>query len=200
MERPIITVGCRTSHGGTVISGTLFSDIDGKAIARLGDSVSCPKCLGNIIICTGDMTMIVDGAPVARDGDRVSCGAILIADQVHAFVDNRPQSQSAVSSSSAQDTDNNLMTSASNSVGAAKDHPFDLQFQIKGETSGNPMANMPYRITLENGKEFTGITDADGLTQRVTDAESVIAKIEVPYDGNSTVQTDSNFGHDACHC
>ncbi len=107
MERPIIIVGCRTSHGGTVISGTLFSDIDGKAIARLGDSVSCPKCRGNIIICTGDMTTIVDGDPVARDRDRVSCGAMLISDQVHAFVDSRPQSQAAVSSSLAGDENNN---------------------------------------------------------------------------------------------
>ena len=38
----IITVGDKTDHGGTVISGSPDHDIMGKAIARLGDKVLCP--------------------------------------------------------------------------------------------------------------------------------------------------------------
>lgn len=89
MSKPIITIGCKTSHGGTVAKGTGFSDIDGKAIARIGDSVPCPHCEGNHVIITGDHTMIVDGSPVARAGDKTSCGATLIASQIATYVDTQ---------------------------------------------------------------------------------------------------------------
>lgn len=42
MSLKIITVGDKTDHGGTVISGSPKHDIRGKAIARLGDKVDCP--------------------------------------------------------------------------------------------------------------------------------------------------------------
>lgn len=43
MALKIITVGDKTDHGGTVISGSPDHDIGGRAIARLGDPVSCPQ-------------------------------------------------------------------------------------------------------------------------------------------------------------
>lgn len=43
MSLKIITVGDKTDHGGTVISGSPNHDIRGRAIARLGDSVACPQ-------------------------------------------------------------------------------------------------------------------------------------------------------------
>jgi uncharacterized Zn-binding protein involved in type VI secretion len=42
MPLKIITVGDKTDHGGTVISGSPNHDIRGRAIARLGDQVNCP--------------------------------------------------------------------------------------------------------------------------------------------------------------
>jgi uncharacterized Zn-binding protein involved in type VI secretion len=42
MSLKIITVGDKTDHGGTVISGSPNHDIRGRAIARLGDKVNCP--------------------------------------------------------------------------------------------------------------------------------------------------------------
>ena len=86
MPGPVIRLGDKTSHGGSVLEGSPHSDSGGIAIARLGDKVSCPKH-GNGTIASGDQTMIVDGKPAARNGDKTSCGATLIAGQ-QATVDN----------------------------------------------------------------------------------------------------------------
>jgi uncharacterized Zn-binding protein involved in type VI secretion len=82
MAGPIIRLGDKTSHGGVVASASQVSLSGGIAIARVGDSVTCPRAGHNsCVITTGDATMIVDGKPVARHGDSTSCGATLIASQ-----------------------------------------------------------------------------------------------------------------------
>ena len=76
-----ITVGAKTSHGGTVISGSPHTTHNGIPISRKGDKVVCKKCKKVTTILTGDPSFIVDGAPIARGGDVTSCGAKLIAIQ-----------------------------------------------------------------------------------------------------------------------
>ena len=80
MAGPVIRLGDKTSHGGTVLEASAESDSGGIGMARVGDKVSCP-IHGNGAIVEGDMTMIVDGKPVARHGDKTACGALLIASQ-----------------------------------------------------------------------------------------------------------------------
>lgn len=46
--RPIIRVGDKTTHGGTVLEGFSSYDIDGRAAAGLGHKVGCPKCKESI--------------------------------------------------------------------------------------------------------------------------------------------------------
>src|SRR4051812_25337132 len=95
MSRPLIVIGDRTDHGGTVISGTPTSDIDGKPIARVGDRVTCPMKGhgGTTVIVSGDPTLVLDGAAAARDGDKCACGATLLAGQVLTFVDEGSTTQ-----------------------------------------------------------------------------------------------------------
>lgn len=76
-----ITVGAKTSHGGTVISGSPRTTHNGIPVARKGDKVICKKCKKVTTIVSGDASFIVDGAPIARGGDVTSCGAKLIATQ-----------------------------------------------------------------------------------------------------------------------
>lgn len=76
-----ITVGAKTSHGGTVISGSPRTTHNGIPVARKGDKVICKKCKKVTTIVSGDASFIVDGAPIARGGDVTSCGAKLIANQ-----------------------------------------------------------------------------------------------------------------------
>ena len=83
MAGPLIRLGDKTSHGGTVIEASTLSDIGGIGIARVGDKTSCPiPGHGTNPIVSGDMTMIVDGKPVARTGDLTACGAMLIPSQM----------------------------------------------------------------------------------------------------------------------
>jgi uncharacterized Zn-binding protein involved in type VI secretion len=82
MSGPVIRIGDKTSHGGTVLEASALTDSGGKGVARVGDKVSCPiKNHGTCPIVSGDPTMIVDGKAVARHGDKTSCGAVLIASQ-----------------------------------------------------------------------------------------------------------------------
>lgn len=76
-----ITVGAKTSHGGTVISGSPHTTHNGIPISRKGDKVLCKKCKKVTTIVSGDASFIIDGAPIARGGDVTSCGAKLIATQ-----------------------------------------------------------------------------------------------------------------------
>ncbi len=76
-----ITVGAKTSHGGTVITGSPHTTHNGIPVARKGDKVMCKKCKKVTTILSGDASFIVDGAPIARGGDVTSCGAKLIATQ-----------------------------------------------------------------------------------------------------------------------
>lgn len=79
MARKIIVVGDATDHGGKVISGSPTQAIDGKAIARLGDNVACPKKGHGVnAIVEGDSGFLVNGIPVALEGHKTACGCALI--------------------------------------------------------------------------------------------------------------------------
>jgi len=80
MSKPIIVLGDKTSHGGSVIEGSGQTLVGNKLVARIGDKVSCPRH-GTTTIVSGDPTLMVDGAAVARDGDKTTCGAVLVASQ-----------------------------------------------------------------------------------------------------------------------
>lgn len=78
--RPIILVGDRTSHGGTVLEGAASTFVHGRQVARIGDRISCPRSGHSAaVIISGDESSLVDGKPIARHGDKCSCGATLIA-------------------------------------------------------------------------------------------------------------------------
>jgi len=101
MSRPFITVGDRTSHGGTVISGDLSFVIHGKAVACVGDMTFCPRCKGSFAITSGAEDMSSNGKAPAREGDRTACGAILLSSQsvtTHAVEKHDTSEASAVSS------------------------------------------------------------------------------------------------------
>ena len=88
MARNWIVRGDPTSSGGTVISGSPFTDIDGIAVARITDQATCPAHKGVFPIVDGDATLVVDGQPVALHGSSLACGCkVLSAQQMHVFVD-----------------------------------------------------------------------------------------------------------------
>lgn len=97
MSRIWIVVGDTTTGGGSVVSGSPFTDIDGKPVARIGDSVVCLRH-GPTVIVSGDATMLVDGKPVARHGDGLACLCSLVTvQQMHVSVEGGGASAPAAS-------------------------------------------------------------------------------------------------------
>jgi uncharacterized Zn-binding protein involved in type VI secretion len=78
--KKVIRIGDQSSHGGVVLSGASKTMMFGKAVALLGDKVSCPiKGHGVCPIVEGDSSWLVDGKPVALEGHKTACGAALIS-------------------------------------------------------------------------------------------------------------------------
>nr|WP_300308141.1 PAAR domain-containing protein [Halomonas sp.] len=76
----VILVGDATTHGGRVISGQPNYQVNGKAVAVVGDMVSCPKKGHGVCpIIEGHPTITVNGKAVAFHGCHTGCGAQLIS-------------------------------------------------------------------------------------------------------------------------
>ncbi|MNE82405.1 PAAR motif protein [compost metagenome] len=75
--KPIVLVGHRHScpiHGvGTVKTGASATFVDDRAVARVGDRISC-----GAVIETGAACTIIEGQPAAREGDTTSHGGTLV--------------------------------------------------------------------------------------------------------------------------
>jgi len=84
MSLKFIVVGDSTDHGGKVISGSTLHDVDGKPIARIGDTVDCPlqypggKPHGINKIITGHSTLSIGGIAAAVENCVTECGCKLI--------------------------------------------------------------------------------------------------------------------------
>ncbi len=168
--QPFIVQGDKTSHGGTVLTGTPFSDCDGKPIARMGDLVACPKCKGVFPITQGDRSNIIDGAPVAYHGGTVACGATLISSQIRTLTE--PSSEAATGADSA--ATEGFGAVSEDMAAAYEDRPlggnaprFQGRFRLVNIEDEQPISGQPVRIRSTQGQYLTGTTDADGYTQWV---------------------------------
>jgi uncharacterized Zn-binding protein involved in type VI secretion len=101
LNRPLIVLGDKTNHGGTVISADMTCDINGKYMARVNDMTECPKCRGTFAITSGSSDM-ADGAgnAYARHLDLTACGAELLSAQVTTLWDS--ESSAGVNASAGQ--------------------------------------------------------------------------------------------------
>jgi len=164
MARNWIVVGDTAEGGGQVLTGSPFTDIDGKAVARIGDKALCQRHGGVFDIATGDHSIVIDGQPLARQGDRLACGcSLLAAQQTLVYVD-------ALAGQGAEVAGPGTLADAQNAaVGVLPQTwqpPFDQAVRFVGPT-GVPLAGLGYVLTLEDGAEHLGVTDSDGTTERV---------------------------------
>lgn len=81
MSGEIIRMGDPTSHGGSVIEGSMADICHGRPIAFVGHQTVCPKCKGTFPIIEGAPTTTFYGKGVALARMRTACGAVLIATQ-----------------------------------------------------------------------------------------------------------------------
>jgi uncharacterized Zn-binding protein involved in type VI secretion len=134
VSRPLIVMGDKTSHGGTVISADMTFDIHGKYVARLGDMTVCPKCKGTFPI-TSAPDDLTDGAGngYARHLDKTACGATLISSQVTTTWSNKS------SLGDANAVDQAEMIAVASAVAAPSDSGICLDCLLKAAEAGSAL-------------------------------------------------------------
>jgi len=161
VSRPSIVVGDKTDHGGVVIGGASTSDANGRAIAKVGDQVTCPKKGhgGVTVIVTGDPTFIVDGKPLARHGDKTACGATLISSQAMAYVSEGSGTGSNPGASAGSEGN-------APAVAAVR---FEWDEQVKLVTTDGTamMVGLPWFVRTADGRSLSGRLGDDGQLPRI---------------------------------
>lgn len=210
MAGEIIRLGDPTSHGGKVLEGSPTDICFDKPIAFIGHKTYCPACKGTFPIIEGVQTTTFYGKGVALAGMKTACGATLIATQFNDTVEyggggGSAQPNNSNSKAAAPATVPPALAAASGMANSAPltdphtDHKYDLAFHVQDESTGKALAHTRYRIILDDSTELVGITDADGMTEKVCSDHPQNATIEVPfYDHDSTPHTDHE--HYACDC
>ena len=181
--KPLIVIGDKTSHGGTVITCSQFSDTNGKGWARVGDMVSCPRCKGVYPIVEGDAGFLDDGHAVAYDGCKTACGAVLVASQQMTLTDPVSGGASGAVSDAIGTSLQGFGVVAKGLASRYQDEPvtsgqerFRGRFQLVDAITGAPMRNQAVRVRSTGGQYITGTTDADGYTTWVErDAREALA-------------------------
>ncbi|OCG21367.1 MULTISPECIES: PAAR domain-containing protein [unclassified Gilliamella] len=80
MGKSVVRLGDPTTHGGSVISASSTTIIEGKTVALIGDLVSCPKKGHGINkIIEGAKTSFSDGKAVVLDQCLCECGCKVVA-------------------------------------------------------------------------------------------------------------------------
>lgn len=186
MARDWVVVGDATDSGGRVITGSPFTDIDGKPVAREGDRAVCPAHKGTFPIVAGcDVRTIVDGRPVALDRAVLACGCrVIAAEQRHVFLEEsaddafgQARLDSARTSFEPRSSGSELALERT----AAGRSEYALQFLVRDQLSGAPLAGARYAIKLETGAILEGVTDAGGRTETVRSPTPELATVRVLY-------------------
>lgn len=145
----VIRLGDPTTHGGTVVSASGTVIINGKQVARVGDSVTCPiPGHGVVTIIEGDTTWLDDGRPIALEGHKTSCGASLIS-TLPTFTRSPEGSgevgkivgAAGVAGALANDLSANQRTGR-----------FDEHFVLQNQTTGDAVSGFAYGIETRSGE------------------------------------------------
>lgn len=170
-----ICVGDKTSCGGTVVTGSPFSDVNGRGIARAGDKIACKK---NCVIVNGNITEIIDGAPMALHGAQTSGGCTCLSKNNDYHGDaHAPASAAAVPPAA----DAGIAFIPDTAELLNEDHW--IEFQL---TDGRdlPIPHQPYVVVDPSGAQFSGQLDENGFA-RVEPVKAGQCKINFPELGHS---------------
>ena len=86
MARPLARLGDTSSHGGTIITGSVTAFANGRPVARMCDLHVCPiPGHGVTPIVGGSLDTTTDGRPNARLGDIAGCGAVIATGSLNVF-------------------------------------------------------------------------------------------------------------------
>ncbi|WP_081974622.1 PAAR domain-containing protein [Novilysobacter arseniciresistens] len=167
-----IVLGDATSSGGQVVSGSPFTDIDGKPVARVNDKATCPTHKGTFPIVDGDPTTIIDGEAVALHGSALACGCkVLAVQQVRVL--------QQVGGGGAGTRGSGSGPVAGGTVASSQSDVYSEAFVLRSAETGKALCNRDYRITTEAGEIIEGRTDQEGRTALVTTRERQLVRVEL---------------------
>jgi len=169
----VIRLGDPTSHGGTVVSASSTVIINGKPVARVGDSVTCPiPGHGVVTIVEGDSAWLDNGCPIALEGHKTSCGASLISTLGTLFRSPNGSGESSSGLSTAKAIASSVLPAAAampaaavmRSVATASQDDDELEYYFVAERDDGSPLNLAYRIDKASEKLHEGALDSDGRT------------------------------------
>jgi len=167
MKRYHITLGAGTTAGGSVISASSLSSIDGARMALEGDKVSCPGCRSEgVIVCAGPrLPDRWNGKLYALQDDLCVCKCVpaprLVATQ--ALKCQHVQAEPQGAGARGEPVDGAVAGKA------AEDDRLPLR--LIEDATALPYRNRRYRLDFLGGRTMAGTTDEDGLTAPLTAAE-----------------------------
>ncbi|PYY84458.1 hypothetical protein DNK59_17675 [Pseudomonas sp. TKO26] len=163
--------------------------MSGKPAARVSDPTACPiPGHGVNPIVSGSPDVIFDGLAVAREGDQTACGAALTGNLIsNVLINGRP-----VATTDSLGSHGNVVIGGSGTViigttvTVAEFTPItpvviqqrhNAQFELL-DADGEPVPDFKYKVVTPDGKVYRGITDHEGLTQRIFTDVSEFLQIE----------------------
>jgi uncharacterized Zn-binding protein involved in type VI secretion len=150
---------------------------------------------GGVVIEASVMTD-THGKGIARVGDQVTCPKRNHGTTVIVTGDPTTISQAASATQAERARASGLISSL-----LPQNHQFDIHFVVRDEKTGDALPKVSYRITLEDGTSITGVTDENGLTDKISSNTKQQAKLEVHYHGDdSDGGADTHNRYDACCC
>ena len=166
MARIAIVVGDRTTSGGTVLTGSPFTDINGMAVARVGDKAFCPKHKGAFPIVTGDATFLVDGSPLARHGDSLACGCrVLAVQQSTVWVESGGSGTGPVAAAASSAAAAGFVPPGTSPHEAAATPPPKQDILLHyhyNDLDRTPVRDVAYQVMLPDDSIVRGRLDQDG--------------------------------------
>lgn len=149
--KALITIGCKTDHGGIVIEADSSFLVEGKAVHLEGMKHVCPKCKKTVsAISSGKGFLTVGSKTIIMAGDKTTCGATFLPQQN--LVVRANGSGSGSSSSSA--LTNSLLSNT---------EIFDEQVVTEFDFA----EGIPYFIETACGQTHQGTIGADGKLPRI---------------------------------
>jgi uncharacterized Zn-binding protein involved in type VI secretion len=196
--RRVARNGDLTTAKGVVIAPGDNNTVMGRQIALEGDKIHCPACKTTGVIRSAPPSpeQYHHGTRFAYGGDLCICGCHP-PPRIIASVTNWSASNFKVPIELNPAAADWLIFEGHTPADCGLS--FDQTVLLK-DKSGNALKNLPYRITLQDGRTVEGVTDASGSTEKIYSNEADVAKIEAPYYGNTEHSTDAAHGSDACGC
>jgi hypothetical protein len=147
----LVADGDNTSTGGVVFGYSDFLNEEGNAYARKENKATCGNCKGAWPIY-GTASDWMDGCvPYVKDADRVLClcgkNIVFAAGSSNAFY-------------SGSDGEPSVAALPPTAL------IYDQQYTLKS-SEGQPFANVPYRVRFGSEVVASGVTDSQGMTQRI---------------------------------